>query len=101
MAASENDALPNGKVGGIGDVVRDIPPALAAIGHQIDVVTPGYQAFSKADGAEYICNIQVSFAGRVETVKVYKVPALQKHNNVTIWVLENTLFAIGGIGKRS
>ena len=26
MVAAENDALPKGKVGGIGDVVRDVPP---------------------------------------------------------------------------
>ena len=29
MIAAENDALPGGKVGGIGDVVRDVPRALA------------------------------------------------------------------------
>ena len=46
MVAAENDALPGGKVGGIGDVVRDIPLALAGAGQQVDVVTPGYQAFS-------------------------------------------------------
>lgn len=38
MAAAENDALPRGKVGGIGDVVRDIPIALAEIGQEVDVV---------------------------------------------------------------
>ncbi len=52
MVAAENDAIPGGKVGGIGDVVRDIPPALAALGHQVDVVTPGYGAFSQLPGAE-------------------------------------------------
>ena len=29
MIAAENGALPGGKVGGIGDVVRDVPVALA------------------------------------------------------------------------
>ena len=42
MVAAENDAIPGGKVGGIGDVVRDLPSALAAKGHEVDVITPGY-----------------------------------------------------------
>ena len=35
MVAAENDAIPGGKVGGIGDVVRDIPPALEALGLEV------------------------------------------------------------------
>ena len=35
MVAAENDALPGGKVGGIGDVVHSIPVALAAAGQQV------------------------------------------------------------------
>ena len=52
MVAAENDALPGGKVGGIGDVVRDIPIALATAGHEVDVITPGYGAFSKLPGSK-------------------------------------------------
>ena len=32
MLASENDALRGGKVGGVGDVLRDLPRALASLG---------------------------------------------------------------------
>ncbi|MCA8837302.1 MAG: glycogen/starch synthase [Proteobacteria bacterium] len=38
MLASENAALPAAKVGGIGDVLRDLPPSLARQGHQVSVV---------------------------------------------------------------
>jgi starch synthase len=99
MVAAENDALPNGKVGGIGDVVRDLPPALAAAGHVVNVVNPGYQAFSLLPGAEYITSIQVQFTGQMENIDVFKVPAIEANSNVTIWVVEHPLFALGGVGK--
>ena len=46
MVAAENGALPGGKVGGIGDVVREIPRALAARDCQVSVITPAYGVFS-------------------------------------------------------
>ena len=98
MVAAENDALPGGKVGGIGDVVRDIPPALAAAGHTVDVVTPGYGAFSKIPGAEIVGNVQVMFCGHPQSVAVYRVPAKEPQKNVSLWVLEHPLFAAGGVG---
>ena len=42
MVAAENGALQNCKVGGIADVVRDLPPALAEQGCEVNVVTPSY-----------------------------------------------------------
>ena len=38
MVASENGALPGGKVGGIGDVIRDLPGELAARGISAAVI---------------------------------------------------------------
>ncbi len=38
MLATENAALPAAKVGGIGDVLRDLPPSLARQGYQVSVV---------------------------------------------------------------
>lgn len=99
MVASENDALPGGKVGGIGDVVRDIPLALAAAGQQVDVVTPGYNVFSKLPGAQPVGSVRVHFSGMEEHVDIYQAPAKKRHKNVTLWVLEHPLFAAGGAGR--
>ncbi|MEW6997136.1 glycogen synthase [Colwelliaceae bacterium BS250] len=111
MVAAENDALPQGKVGGIGDVVRDIPLALAAIGQTVDVVIPGYGSFSKLSGAEHITSLQVMFGGQEHAVDIFKVSLDNLSNNasakssnisssnVTQWVIEHPMFAVGGIGK--
>jgi starch synthase len=107
MAAAENDALPHGKVGGIGDVVRDIPLALAAIGQEVDVVIPGYGRFSKLSGAEHIRSLSVRFGGQEHTIDIFKV-SLDKVSNISLekssskvtqWVIEHPIFAIGGVGK--
>ena len=99
MVAAENDALPGGKVGGIGDVVRDIPPALAAVGHQVNVVTPGYGRFTNLPGSEHCGNLPVSFGGGSTPVGLYKVLGKNPQEGVIQWILESPLFAIGGKGQ--
>ena len=107
MAAAENDALPRGKVGGIGDVVRDIPLALANIDHDVDVVMPGYGHFSTLAEAEFITTLTVMFGGKEESVAFFKISlgndnrtsANQSSSKVTQWVIEHPLFASGGVGK--
>ena len=49
MVAAENDALPNAKVGGVADVIRDVPKALVAQGLTVDVVIPDYGFEEKGD----------------------------------------------------
>ena len=102
MAAAENDALPRGKVGGIGDVVRDIPLALADVGQEVDVVMPGYGHFSLLPEAEHVTSLQVMFGGQYQLVEVYKVnmtnSADKKEKNISQWVIEHPLFASGGKG---
>lgn len=99
MVASENDALPGGKVGGIGDVLRDIPKALAQQGPQVEVVLPGYGAFSKLPGAEQIDVLEVDFAGHRQSVALYQVHQAYGQSNIVQWVMEHPLFAEGGIGN--
>jgi starch synthase len=99
MAAAENDALPRGKVGGIADVVRDIPLALANTGQEVNVVMPGYGSLSKLSGAKLITTLQVMFGGQIQVIEIFKISLDKQHKNVTQWVIEHPLFAIGGIGK--
>jgi starch synthase len=51
MIASENDAIPRCKVGGVADVVRDAPRALAAAGCEVIVLTPSYGFLHTMPGA--------------------------------------------------
>jgi starch synthase len=99
MAAAENDALPRGKVGGIGDVIRDIPIALANIGQEVNVVIPGYGSFSQLVGAQHITSLEVMFAGQLQCIDIFKISLANSQENVTQWVIEHPIFAIGGIGE--
>ncbi|MEL7187558.1 MAG: glycogen/starch synthase, partial [Pseudomonadota bacterium] len=42
FVAAENGALPGCKVGGVADVVRDLPIALAELGWRARVIAPSY-----------------------------------------------------------
>ena len=108
MVAAENDALQavtisgrevTGKVGGIGDVVRDAPRALAACGCRVFVVSPAYGAFTSAPACVRKGQVDVGFAGKVETVGVYKLPGRQPVENIRHWVLDHPLFAVCGAGR--
>lgn len=78
MVAAENDALPRGKVGGVGDVIRDVPAALAALGEQVDVITPCYGYFATLPGAHSLGVLCIDFAGRAETVELFEIPSTRK-----------------------
>ena len=99
MVAAENDALPGGKVGGLGDVVRDLPLALADIGHQVTVVSPGYGKFADNDRSTFKQTINVPFADGIEPVELFAVVSPNyPHKCVNHWVLEHPLFSAAGKG---
>lgn len=92
LVASENDQLPNCKVGGIGDVVRDVPPALAALGWDILVVTPSYGFLHEVPGSQFIGTIEFPFAGRPTEAALYSVPGKQSHPGVQHLVIHHPGF---------
>lgn len=111
MIAAENGALTGGKVGGIGDVIRDVPLALAALGHQVSVITPGYQSLAQRNPSRLLGAVEVAFCGHVERVEVFKVepagaakPAARRGKGthrtgeVAHYVLEHPLFGACGEG---
>lgn len=98
MVAAENDALPKGKVGGIGDVIRDIPKYLVQQQQSVSVITPSYGYQATFDYAEHLYHFKVAFAGKLESIDLYQLH-LDDGSGVTQYVLENELFANAGVGN--
>lgn len=96
MIASENAALPGGKVGGIGDVIRDVPRELAARGHQVTVINPGYQFLSRLPGARVINTLSVDFASSLERIAVYEVDVPGTPPGVRMVLLDHPFFGTAG-----
>lgn len=96
MVAAENAALPGGKVGGIGDVVRDLPVALADAGWTSTVLTPSYGFLHELPGATRVRAIDVPFGGRRYRPVLYRVPG--DDERVEHYVLEHKLFSPDGAG---
>jgi len=70
MVAAENDSLPGAKVGGVGDVLRDLPRALIREGMLVDVVVPSYGFLARLDDVELVGGITVKFSSQVYYVDV-------------------------------
>ena len=98
MLAAENAGLPGGKVGGIGDVIRDAPRALAALGHRVTVVTPGYGHFSQLAGARRVATVSTHFRAQPEALHLYQVPPETPVAGVSCLALEHPAFSQGGAG---
>ncbi|OUS73553.1 glycogen synthase [Pseudoalteromonas sp. A601] len=71
MVAAENDTLPNAKVGGVADVIRDCPKALCKAGLKVDVVIPDY-GFDTLDRI-HLGQLSVPFAGQIHHVDAWQI----------------------------
>jgi len=98
MLAAENDVIPGGKVGGIGDVVRDIPRALAAVDARVTVVIPAYGAFHLSPDARLVGACTTLFRGKAERIEVYELYT-DVDPGVRYLVLHNPLFGACGAGR--
>ena len=107
MLAAENGALPGGKVGGIGDVVRDVPKALAKRGLDVTVLTPAYGVFSGLPGAKKIGSSNVNFGTDNTSFDFYEIPnnssgktvGKETKGSVRHIVIEHPLFSLCGTGQ--
>ncbi len=80
--AAENDALPGAKVGGIGDVVRDIAPALAEQGCRVTVVIPSHGFLQRSPGTVHKQQIGFFFRGAYHVADMYEIGSRQPHPRV-------------------
>lgn len=74
MVSAENDGISRCKVGGIGDVIRDIPSALADQGCRTSIVTPSYGFLHELGGATRTASIRFTFAGHPDQAELYRIP---------------------------
>lgn len=96
FVASENGALPGVKVGGVADVVRDLPAALADAGCRATVINPSYGYLHERPGARKIDEIEVTFAGEVTIASVWSTPG--ENQSVRNLVVEHERFSRDGVG---
>jgi len=99
MVAAENGALPGGKVGGIGDVLRDVPAALVKSGCAVSVVTPAYGVFGKLAGAKRIKTLTVRFGGIPQALELFRLPGAGSGKKVRQYAIEHPLFSHCGAGR--
>jgi starch synthase len=100
MIAAENAALKGGKVGGIGDVIRDVPLALARRGHQVSVITPGYQRLAQINNSKRLGSINTVFCSQPQSLELYRLEAGTEINAlVNHYVLDHPAFAACGAGS--
>ncbi|WP_370979599.1 glycogen synthase [Agaribacterium sp. ZY112] len=92
MVAAENDALPGAKVGGVGDVIRDLPKALVEQGYSVQTIIPSYGMLSRLPQAKVAGEIKVDFAGASHRVLFYRY----QHSGVDAWIVHHTRFSPQG-----
>lgn len=72
MLAAENGSIKGGKVGGMADVIRDLPPALQSQEVIADVIMPSYGFLISSAGANWLSDLHVPFAGNEYRVGLYR-----------------------------
>ena len=90
MLAAEHGGLTGGKVGGIGDVIEQLPPALVAAGARVDVLLPSYGVYHLNEGAKEVASARVEFAGSIQRVALYQLP---EQNGAGCWVVHHPVFS--------
>lgn len=91
MVGAENDRLPNCKVGGVADVIRDIPYALSEHGLTVSVVVPDYG--QEQLNRHFIADIAVPFRQHLETASLWLVESTEGVNQ---YVISHSLFSDNG-----
>lgn len=92
MVAAENAAIKGAKVGGIADVIRDVPVALAALNQQVDVVIPSHNNYQKQYPSALIGEVQVTFKAENETLYLYELYQLHSVQTERQFVLAHSSF---------
>lgn len=89
FVAVENGGIEGGKVGGIGDVIRDLPPALAALGCRVTVVIPSHGYLHLGLDSTKIGACRFLFRGELQTADIFEVFSPNASPGVTQLVIHH------------
>lgn len=95
--ASENDALNNCKVGGVADVIRDVPREIAKKGDRVHVIVPSYSRLHQ--NGSLICRLNFTLRGEPYVAYLYKVVPKENHENIHHYVIHHPEIQGGNIGN--
>jgi starch synthase len=87
FVAAENDALPECKAGGMGDVVRDVPREIAARGDSALVVVPSYGRLHQ--GGRLVATLTFSLRGLPYQAGLYEVAPKREVAGVSHFVVHH------------
>ncbi|QLG46114.1 glycogen synthase [Costertonia aggregata] len=95
FVSAENDAIPDCKAGGMGDVVRDVPREISKRGDKVQVVVPSYSRLHH--NATFRTNINFLLRGQTYIAELYEVAPKKEFNNVSHYVIHHPEIEEGGI----
>jgi len=95
FVAAENDAIPQCKAGGMGDVVRDVPREIAKRGDTAHIVVPAYSRLHK--NGRFITNLNFPLRGTTYSAELYEVEPKKKIANIVHYVIHHPEIEQGGI----
>ncbi len=95
FVAAENDAIPDCKAGGMGDVVRDVPRQISAMGDKVHVVVPSYGRLHQ--GGTFKTHLNFPLRGTTYTADLYEVIPKKEFKNVHHYVIHHPEIEEGDI----
>ncbi len=95
FVAAENDAIPDCKAGGMGDVVRDVPRQISERGDKVHVVVPSYSRLHQKGTFKTKLNFQLR--GMTYTAELFEVRPKKEFKNIHHYVIHHPEIEAGGI----
>jgi starch synthase len=95
FVSAENDAIPDCKAGGMGDVVRDVPREIAKRGDNVHIVVPAYSRLHKQ--GIHKADLEFSLRGTTYKAELYEVIPKRVIKNITHYVIHHPEIKEGGI----
>ena len=96
FVSAENDAIPDCKAGGMGDVVRDVPRQIAERGDKVHVVVPSYGRIHR-DGGTLRTRLHFNLRGILYTAELYELIPKKEFKNIYHYAIHHPEIEAGDI----